>query len=385
MDTSKIISIERRSEQGRNCSANRRGFLDVLRVIATCAVVLLHTLTGAVDTVDINQYPTEKIIFLVIMDLITWCVPLFVLISGYLFLNPLKQISFRQMLTKYCRRIVLALFLFGVPFAMLELILLERTFSLSMVGRGILMVLQGKSWSHMWYLYMILFLYLLTPALKWLLARVPKGCVYGIMAFLLIFSSIFTFLNKLLGLSLPMLPDGGIYLFYYLCGYLFVCKEQLEDEKQESVQAKTVGVRCVGCARRRQGSNKVECLAWVMLVLLFAGMASSRIFRDFSVQMAYNYPFTVLVAVLLFYVAKSYRRQLSARTLGVWQRLSALCFTVYLVHPVFVNVLYKFLHISLLDYPMGIALPMFFAVILVFAVIAAWILCKIPMLKKYVL
>lgn len=351
------------SEYGDKSTVNRKGFLDILRVTATCAVVLLHTLTGAVDAVDINQYPMERIIFLVTMDLITWCVPVFVLISGYLFLNPRKQISVLQMLTKYCRRIVLALFLFGVPFALLELMLVERTFKISMLGQGVLMVLQGKSWSHMWYLYMILLLYLLTPALKWLLARVPVGCVYGVMAFLLMFSSIFTFMNKLLGWNLPILPDGGIYLFYYLCGYLFACGEQRKSEKR----------------------GKMYRCAWMALGLLLAGMTVSRIWGDFSVQMAYNYPFTVLVAVLLFYVAKNCKKQLSSRSLGVWQRLSALCFAIYLVHPVFVNVLYKFLHISLLDYPMGIALPMFTAVIFVFAVITAWILYKIPVLKKYVL
>lgn len=384
MDISKINNKKVTSEYGNNDVASRRCFLDVLRVVATCAVVLLHTLTGAVDAVDIKQYPTERIVFLVIMDLITWCVPVFVLISGYLFLNPRKQISVYQILSKYCRRIVLALFLFGVPFAMLELILVERTFSPAMVGRGMLMVLQGKSWSHMWYLYMILILYLVTPAMKWLLARVPQGCVYGVMMFLLLFSSIFTFLNKLLEWSLPILPDGGIYLFYYLCGYLFAREERLGDKKQDCVRAEAADAYGAEC-ERRSGRDKMQILAVVMLGILFAGMAASRILGNFSVQMAYNYPFTVLVAVLLFYVAKNCKKQISHRALGVWQRMSALCFTVYLVHPVFVNVLYKFLHISLLDYPIGIALPMFFAMIFILAVITAWILCKISLLKKYVL
>ena len=346
-------------------SNERQYFLDILRVAATCVVVLLHTLTGAVDAVDINQYPVERTVFLVAMDLITWCVPIFVLISGYLFLNPKKQISVPQMLKKYCRRILLALFVFGVPYAVLELILVERTIRLSMVWQGVLMVLQGKSWSHMWYLYMILFLYLLTPALKWLLERVPKRCVYAVMVLLLLFSSIFTFMNKLLGVSLPILPDGGIYLFYYLCGYLFACEEK--------AKSKTATMAC----------DKI--LALIVIFMVFAGMALSRILGDFSVQMAYNYPFTVLIAVLMFYVAKHSELIMSERTLCIWQKLSTLSFTIYLIHPVFVNVLYKFLHISLLDYPIGISLPAFFAVILLFSTNAAWVLYRIPLLKKYVL
>lgn len=367
MDTKKEKAIHNRKEKGNGVTVKRSTFLDVLRVVATCAVVLLHTLTGAVDAVDINQYPVERIVFLVTMDLITWCVPIFVLISGYLFLNPTKTISFSKMLTKYCRRIVLALFVFGVPFAMLELILVERTLRLSMVWQGFVMVLQGKSWSHMWYLYMILFLYLLTPVLKWILERVPKGCVYAVMIFLLLFSSIFTFLNKLLGVSLPVLPDAGIYLFYYLCGYLFACGDG-SSKQQEKKQC-----------------GKTEIFALIVMMLLLGGMALSRICRDFSVQMAYNYPFTVLVAVLMFYVCKNSKACFSERTANIWRRMSELSFTIYLVHPVFVNILYKFLHVSLLEYPIGIALPVFFAVILVLAIITAWILCRISVLKKYIL
>ena len=144
----------------------REGFLDILRVAATCAVVLLHTVTGAMDITDMAAFPAEEWIFLMALDLICWSVPVFVLISGYLFLKPARRVSMRDVLARYGRRILLALFIFGVPYACLEQIALERSFSLGMLGKGFLMVLRGESWSHMWYLYLILALYLMTPALK---------------------------------------------------------------------------------------------------------------------------------------------------------------------------------------------------------------------------
>ena len=85
---------ETKEAAGSRGSRGRYCFLDILRVAATCAVVLMHTLTGAVDAVDISLYPAERLVYLVMMDLITWCVPVFVLISGYLFLNPDKPITF---------------------------------------------------------------------------------------------------------------------------------------------------------------------------------------------------------------------------------------------------------------------------------------------------
>ena len=43
----------------------RETFLDKLRVTATCAVVMLHTITGVMDHTDMSAYPMEKKVFLV--------------------------------------------------------------------------------------------------------------------------------------------------------------------------------------------------------------------------------------------------------------------------------------------------------------------------------
>lgn len=203
----------------------REVFLDGLRVAATCAVVMLHTITGAMDITNMSEYPLEWKVFLAGLDLLCWCVPVFLMISGYLFLNPAREIGMGKMLTKYCRRILLALFVFGVPFALLEQVATERCLRLDMVGRGILMVLRGESWSHMWYLYRILFLYLLTPALRWFLTRIPVWGVYLVQGLLLAVCSGLPCLCRVLGLGWgDQLPEEGIYLFYYICGYLFAAK-----------------------------------------------------------------------------------------------------------------------------------------------------------------
>ena len=90
----------------------REVFPDILRTAATCAVVLLHTVTGVMDHTDMLEYPVQSRIFQALLDLSCWCVPVFVMISGYFFLDPKRELTFRLMLTKYCRRIALALLLF---------------------------------------------------------------------------------------------------------------------------------------------------------------------------------------------------------------------------------------------------------------------------------
>jgi len=337
---------------------NRKIFLDKLRIMATCAVVLLHTVTGVMDSTDMSGYPMERTLFLVLLDWITWCVPVFVLISGYLFLDPAKNISFQQMLMKYCRRILFALFLFGVPYACLELVVKEGIFRVGMLGDAVLMVCKGKGWAHMWYLYMILGLYFFTPLLKWLLQKMPRWGVYAVLAFLALGSSILPFLKKICDWEqMVVLPDGGIYLFYYLCGYLFVCAEE-------------------------KGSKERKPLGIILLLVLFAGMACSRLFGDYSVRMAYNYPFTVVASLLIMQIA---RKKKGAKKPSVIMRTSGICFAIYLIHPVFLNVMYKFLHISLLDFPIWFSLPGIFVTVLLLSGIVAWLLCQIPLLRKYIL
>ena len=311
----------------------RQCFLDRLRVTATCAVVLLHTITGVMDNTDMTAYPLEERVFLAALDMTTWCVPLFVMISGYLFLDPEKKLPFKKMLAKYCRRILFALFLFGVPYTCIEMIILEQTAGISMIGEAFIMVCRGQTWSHMWYLYLVLFLYLITPLLRWALKQIPKSGLYAVLIFLLAGSSILPYLNRLFGSdAFVVLPDSGIYLFYYLCGYLFVCADKKAGGDSGGISRRQL------LAKREGVQLKI---AVVVLICLGAGMVCSRLFGDYSVQMAYNYPFTVAVSLLLMYLAWNQEEKLRQKNTDFWKNAGGLCFTIYLIHPIFVNIFYS--------------------------------------------
>ena len=413
-------------------SGPRKQFLDVLRVLATCAVVLMHVLTGATDVTDASIVPEYRSLLLSVMDLVTWCVPIFLLISGYLFLNPERTLTYPVMIKKYCRRIALAILLFGVPYAASELVVAEKSFRIMMIPEALKMTLTGHTWSHMWYLYLILFLYLITPLLKKVLQILPVWSVVAVMAVVFLGSSVAPFLNKVLDInSIPVLPDGGVYFLYYLCGYLFAVREVCVDK------GRNVGGQMVEPGSgRRAGDNtewdgetqNVESRAWnvwltTAVAVLALGMILSRTLAGFSIQMAYNYPFTVLLSVLLFAAGQNggWRAAAPAAspvagTPGVdistageeqerlkhripWQEAGALSFAVYLVHPVYVNLLYKFVKITpftvleqcgVQSVAAGHAvlillLAVFCLVVLALATATAWVLRKIPVLRKYVL
>lgn len=376
-------------------SGPRKQFLDVLRVLATCAVVLMHVLTGATDVTDASIVPEYRSLLLSVMDLVTWCVPIFLLISGYLFLNPERTLTYPVMIKKYCRRIALAILLFGVPYAASELVVTERTFRIRMIPEALKMTLTGHTWSHMWYLYLILFLYLITPLLKKVLRVLPVWGVVAMMAVIFLGSSVAPFLNKVLDVnSIPVLPDGGVYFLYYLCGYLFAVREVGVDKAESSGtsgKGMEAGLDTEPVRGKRIGN------VWLMAAaVLMMGMILSRTLAGFSIQMAYNYPFTVLLAVLLF--AAGWNGSIKKHRIP-WQEAGALSFAVYLVHPVYVNLLYKFVKITpftvleqcgVQSVAAGQAvlillLAAFCLVVLALATATAWVLRKIPVLRKYVL
>ena len=387
-------------------SGPRKQFLDVLRVLATCAVVLMHVLTGATDVTDASIVPEYRSLLLSVMDLVTWCVPIFLLISGYLFLNPERTLTYPVMIKKYCRRIALAILLFGVPYAASELVVAERTFRIRMIPEALKMTLMGHTWSHMWYLYLILFLYLITPLLKKVLRVLPVWGAAAVMAVIFLGSSVAPFLNKVLDVnSIPVLPDGGVYFLYYLCGYLFAVREVCVDKAESSGtsgKGMEAGLDTEPVRGKRIGN------VWLMAAaVLMMGMILSRTLAGFSIQMAYNYPFTVLLAVLLFAAGWNGRRDGAASTAREkdrthripWQEAGALSFAVYLVHPVYVNLLYKFVKITpftvleqcgVQSVAAGQAvlillLAAFCLVVLALATATAWVLRKIPVLRKFVL
>lgn len=397
-------------------SGPRKQFLDVLRVLATCAVVLMHVLTGAIDVTDTSIVPEYRSLLLSVMDLVTWCVPIFLLISGYLFLNPERTLTYPVMIKKYCRRIALAILLFGVPYAASELVVTERTFRIMMIPEALKMTLTGHTWSHMWYLYLILFLYLITPLLKKVLRVLPVWGVVAMMAVIFLGSSVAPFLNKVLDVnSIPVLPDGGVYFLYYLCGYFFALREVCVDK------GRNAGSQMVEPGSGRRAGDNTECdgktqnvesRAWnvwlkAAVAVLAMGMILSRTLAGFSIQMAYNYPFTVLLAVLLFATgwnggrdgAASAAREKNRIHRIPWQEAGALSFAVYLVHPVYVNLLYKFVKITPFtvleqcgvqsvaagQVVLILLLAAFCLVVLALATATAWVLRKIPVLRKYVL
>jgi surface polysaccharide O-acyltransferase-like enzyme len=154
---------------------SRADWLDATRVVAICAVVVVHVASivinwdslGSLNWWAGNLYESAS----------RWCVPVFVMVSGALLLDPRKSESLREFYGKRMSRIL-------VPTAFWSLFFLAYGWKLGLApGKPeiglvpltpeILMdrIRLGEPHYHLWFLYMLVGLYAFTPFFRKIVAH----------------------------------------------------------------------------------------------------------------------------------------------------------------------------------------------------------------------
>lgn len=286
-------------------------YLNSIQVFGAFCVVLIHTCSGVLDCSGVVG-EANNFIYNLFKHLGEIAVPLFIMKSGALLLNPSKQISFHGAVYKYCKRIVLALLVFGLPMCFLEQAFNYRNGSVGiseMVWNSIIDFIRGHSWGHMWYLYMLITLYLMTPIIKVFINNTTKSFLERSIIIIFIFSSVLPTINSYL-LDL----DGyytfhGSYLFLYILGYYI---HQYFDAKSSQRVALIIAL--------------TTCLIIICKIVLKI---------DFNSW--YHDSFLILFAASIFCLFKS--RDVNIGRLSFIAKYS---FGIYIIHPVFINIVYKF-------------------------------------------
>ena len=321
-------------------------YLNALRLFATFAVVVLHSSATYLD----NGLYTEDNhnAFGFYNNINAFAVPVFVMISGALFLNPKKETGYRILFQKYVRRIALALLVFGLPMCVAE-----SVFTGAGWGGVIPNFLTGHSWNHMWYLYMLIGLYLMTPILKPFMNGSSRNTILIAFAILFAMSSVLPIMERY-GIQLKgwMVLKNNPYLLLYMMGFYLAAIE------------------------------KFKMKLWVIwLSLLFCIMVIVYKLMIGIDYMLYYDPISILLAATIFMLFK----QLNVKW-EIADRLAPYCFGIYLVHTFFLNALAKVFHISPVDYMEAwISIPMLGCLTFWAALFVSYLMRMIPVLRKYIL
>ena len=294
-------------------------WLDLLRVIAMMSIIFYHVAGNTLGTYNITG--TSKTVYEIIMLLLSFAIPIFMMISGYIFLNPNKKITVKEMLSKYCFRILLAILIFGSMFVLIEQVYLNNFDILELIKR----VVFNDTWAHMWYLYLILGIYLITPIFKLITDNIDDKRFNYLIILLFIFTICIPELNRLLKWNIDLsIGITSTYIFYYFYGYYLGTKKL---------------------------TNTYKCVSYVLGILSIILVIVSYLFKLDIVVLSYVSFTSFFIANLVFILLKDIK--IKNKNISNLITSVAVCsYGIYIFHQLFINIIYKVFKIDfIIRYP----------------------------------
>ena len=151
----------------------RTVYIDYLRVSAIFAVIMIHVSCQIWYKADVNGFQWQTSNFF--DSLSRWGVPVFVMISGSLFLG--RDIPVRELYSKYILRLAIAYIMWSLFYALI--------FTGGSVKQVFLKTITGHY--HMWFILTIIGLYMCTPLLRLLVDKGWKTRYFLVLAFIFAF------------------------------------------------------------------------------------------------------------------------------------------------------------------------------------------------------
>ena len=303
-------------------------YFDVLRIVAIFVVVAVHL--SAMHWADVDVDSRAWFAFNLYCTAGKWSVPIFVMISGALFLG--RDTDIHTILKKNVARIATVFLFWSGCYALIDLVF--RHAPLSVV---LSQLITGHY--HLWFLYMIVGLYLLIPLLR------PIVQNETLMRYFLLLAFVFTFLLPQLALftSFVSLEASTVIRTVIMYSYCFF---------PLGFTIYFVGGYYLS---RRDFSRREEAVLYAVgiLALLFSIIAPVVHAKAQGAPSAvfYNYDSlnVLLTSVPIFVFAKQHLNLSSfregdrqAKALAFVRQLSRYSFGVYLVHPMVIELLQHF-------------------------------------------
>lgn len=330
-------------------------YYDYLRVISILAVIIIHVSAEYWYNFNgsLNWYMNNFINGMVG----AWPVPLFVTISGSLLLGN-KKFTIKNMAFKYLPRILICLVFWHYFYYFYS----NRSISIMNFVDCTKALFIGNTFSHLWYLYLLIGLYLLTPILSKLAESLNKKEYLYLLLLGFFISVAIPWTSNLISYDFTkfILPfevlDFNRFIFYYMLGYYL--------KKYVNINGNRYCLISFGL---------------LMLVSLYSNYAA------YSNQMSVSYCGTnsivsIFIVISLF---SFFKKKYNVDTKPFISLLGDLSFGVYLVHFFIEKILFKCdLDAYFINPILGNVLTSLIILILSYAI--SYIISKIPYIKKII-
>lgn len=327
-------------------------WITFLRAIACICVVMIHVIDGCNSINPIPEYSCRFIFDEVILQIfIQWAVPVFIMISGALLLNPNKEITMKKIF-KYILRMLLILVTFGLMYCFLENIVSIKDGNIvEIIIKSITNLLQGKSWGVMWYIYMLIGLYAITPILRAFIKDTKDEELKIVIVLLFICSVIIPTINGIFNINITTFYlEEFKYITLYLLGYVLAYKKLFKEK-----------------------------------TLYILGGVSMVIYLLFCYFNIFHYKFDMFMIFISMAIFLHFSNHLNNIRINlIIEKISKNSFGIYIIHDFWVNVLYKIFHFYPSNFPVVIGEFMLLFIVFVLAYISIEIIKRIPLINKII-
>lgn len=333
--------------------------IDLIKIIAAFLVVLLHV--SSMIAYDMQGIAWKKVV--IINTLTRTAVPLFIMCSGAMLLGRVEP--YQDFFKKRFIKVVIPLVSWSL------------FYEWHLINNGVTKTyfdvikdfVTNNTMYHLWFLYVIASLYLITPILRKVVSCLTTKDYYYVLIVWLSFSLIDT-LGAIFGFyKTPLLTFFSEYVCYFLIAYFLY--------------------------KITYFSSKVTFLAWVMVIFgygvsvigtYYMTMKSGK-YNEFFIG---NGSFSIIITTLsTFILVSAYKKKIEGffhnkvRKTTAITELSKLTFGIYLAHIYVLSLSYQYLYQSNFynyQYPIIAVFVLTFVVFTVSGLIT-YILKKIPVLQ----
>lgn len=337
-------------------------YLDILRVIACFSVIVLHVAVSNWN--EVSVYTVEWQVFNFYNSLTRFCVPIFVMISGVLFLDINRDINLKKILNNNILILLKVFIYWSLIYDIYNIFIRKVPINLS----TFLEIIYGHY--HMWFLFMIVGLYIITPFLRKIV--VDKKLV----EYFLILSFVFGYLVNLLmlipkinGIIEIIMNNLNLSFIMGFTGYFFTGYY----------------------LNRYELNSNIKKIIYNMAI--FSLLATIFISKFISIKLGEPYSelygnllpntFIVSCAIFIFIKDNISKKNFSKFILKMINKISLLSLGIYMVHALYIE-LFLEIGISTLKFNPIISIPIISIIVFICSYITVYIMSKISFLNKYI-
>ena len=352
-------------------NSKRIVYLDIIRIIAIFTVMIIHVTTSLYETVPINGYEWQ--VFNVYESISRFCVPIFIMISGVFFLDPIKDIKLERLFKHNILRIVTAFlfwsFIYACYNAAESILVRHSTVNSSLLSAFANDFLYGHY--HMWFLFVIVGLYVIVPLLRKITEDKKVTEYFLLLSFTFCYlkyflkavphlGNVLVTLYEKIDVSFVMGYSGFFVLGYYLHTY------ELTKKEKNILYALGAGS--------------------VLFTIVGTAVLSSRCGYATQELYAYLLPTTCFESAAIFVWFKDHvsENTFKENTLKRLLKLSELTFGMYLLHD-FYNILFQHIGFTAIVFQPIVSVPIISIIVFLCSWVTAYLISKIPIVSKYIM